>query len=163
MKKNKKICILIFLSVLYFSFGSSKFSFNILPDKNNLLTEESDSNFRNKIQNYSADLTKVSIGLLIPGGILTGIGLLALVPGSIGIGVYYYILNFYYISSEGKTGLYNYLLISAIVSTAVGGTLFVIGLPILIVGAILKSKKSKVSLFLNSKTDKTELGFAIKI
>jgi hypothetical protein len=181
MKKNMLIYLTILLLTSFFCIADEKnvklqinddsntvnnfnFSFKRLQaETDNSATDSSGTTTANKIQKKPVDMNNLTLGLLSSGGTLVGIGLLILVPGIISIPVYYYILEHYYITAAGKEGLKNYLLTTGIICTAIGGALFIIGLPLLIAGSVLKAKNKKMSLFFNSFQDKTELGLEIKI
>ena len=113
-----------------------------------------------------------AIACCVVGGILFGLGWLNLIPGIVLIALYGAFHN--YRSYTGATYYYYYtyttyainwpfVLALGIVSVVFGAIFIIVGLPLIIVGAVAYNRHYKrVSFFMDSQDNNTRAGLSIK-
>lgn len=180
LKKGKIISItlvIIFIACFYSHSNEritgtkkidSSFSFRFLGENDfSGLTFDSKSNANSSIRLYklsSAQWTNIGLAMGIAGSVMAGVGILCIIPGAalMGVSVAYYGAPYYPQRTPPPNAGYA-VWFSGVGLLAGGIVLFVVGVPLAIVGFILYFKGGKFSTLIESDKDRARLGFAIKL
>ena len=179
-KKRKiiSVILIIFFIVCFYTHSNeitagtkkidSTFTFNFSKDDRfNGLTFGANSRTRSAIQLYklsNAQWANIGLAMGIAGSVMAGVGILCIISGATLMGVSVASYGAPYSPQSPPPANTGYAMWFTGVGLLAGGiTLFVIGVPLAIIGFILYFNGGKFSTLIEFDKDEARLGFAIKL